>query len=116
MGKRGPAPAPTKLRVLRGETRPSRLRQGEPVPPEQPFEVPGYLDADARAEWELLAPSLVRMGLLTAVDVNAFAAYCSAVVHHRRAVRLVNETSPLIVNQSARGPEVRKHPGMQVIR
>ena len=32
MGRRGPAPTPTKLKLLRGETRPSRINRAEPKP------------------------------------------------------------------------------------
>lgn len=50
--------------------------------------------------------------MLTAWDVDLFGAYCTAVVHHRRAVRLVNET-----NVALKGPDgVVKHPAMQIVR
>ena len=113
MGKRGPAPQPTNLRLLRGETRPSRVNRNEPKPPlPARVEAPDYLDADARIVWDRLAPSLITRGVLTAWDIDLFAAYCTAVVHHRPAVRLVNESAVLIKTPDG----VSKHPAMQVVR
>lgn len=113
MGKRGPAPTPTNLRLLRGESRPSRVNKHEPKAPlAARVEPPDYLDVDARKVWDRLAPSLVQRGVLTAWDVDLFGAYCTAVVHHRRAVRLVNETAVAL-----KGPDgVVKHPAMQIVR
>ena len=113
MGKRGPASTPSHMKLVRGETRPSRVNYDEPVAPQgADLDPPDYLDADARGVWERLAPTLQSRGVLTAWDVDAFGAFCTAVVHHRRAAKLVNDTQVLIVN----GDTVRKHPGMQVIR
>jgi P27 family predicted phage terminase small subunit len=89
------------------------VNRNEPQPPlVAAVEAPDYLDADARKVWDRLAPSLVLRGVLTAWDVDLFGAYCTAVVHHRRAVQLVNATNPLLKRPD--GPV--KHPGMQVIR
>ena len=41
MGRRGPAPTPTKVKRLRGETRPSRLNLHEPSPVARPAEDAG---------------------------------------------------------------------------
>lgn len=75
-------------------------------------EPPEYLDADALAVWERLAPTLRARSLLTIWDLDLFAVYCTAVVHHRRAAQLVNDTNILVVGD--RGAV--KHPAMQVIR
>lgn len=113
MGKRGPAPTPTNLRLLRGETRPSRVNRNEPKPPVDEIVVPPtYLDADARAVWARLAPSLHARGVLTAWDADLFGTFCTAVVHHRRAVELVNQANVLLKTPSG----VTKHPAMQIIR
>lgn len=112
MGKRGPAKTPTNLAVVRGETRPSRVNYDEPTPPAEAPDPPEYLDLDALGVWRRLAPSLIARNVLTAWDVDAFAAYCTAVVHHRRAVDTVNTEGAVIRNGSTRS----KHPAMQVIR
>src|SRR5437660_1164931 len=51
MGRRGPAPTPTRLRVLRGETRPSQVNRAEPEPLAGQPVAPADLDPDAREVW-----------------------------------------------------------------
>lgn len=112
MGKRGPAPMPANVHRLHGDTRPSRIGEAEPQPPDLPVTPPEYLDADAQQEWVRLAEILGPMGLLTAADIDHLGVYCTAICHHRRAVELVNNSMPLV---TARG-QIAKHPAMQVIR
>ena len=114
MGKRGPAPKPTALRLLHGD-RADRVNDAEPVPADAPIEAPDYLDDDARAVWERVVPDLVRQHVVTAWDVDSLAVFCTAVVHHRRAVEYVNRTSVLLKGRNDADPVV-KHPAMQIIR
>jgi P27 family predicted phage terminase small subunit len=101
------------VKLLRGETRPSRLNLTEPVAPIlEPVTPPDYLDTEALAVWNGLAPSMIARGALTVWDVDLFAAFCTAVVHHRRAVRTVNDTAVLLKTPAG----AVKHPAMQVIR
>jgi P27 family predicted phage terminase small subunit len=116
MGKRGPAPQPTALKLVRGETRPSRVNKNEPKPPlAAKVEPPEYLDEEALDVWAQLAPSMIARGVLTAWDVNQFAAYCAAVVHHRRAVKIVNLQGVMRLGGGEDAVEV-KHPAMQIVR
>jgi len=113
MGRRGPAKTPTALAVVRGETRPSRVNLNAPTaPPTRPYP-PDYLDDDALAVWQRLAPSLEARGVLTVWDTDAFGAFCTAVVHHRRAVAMVNRTNVVLGRTQG---SLTKHPAMQVIR
>ena len=50
MGQRGPSPAPVALKLLRGETRPSRTRTA-PQPTDPP-DKPGDLTPEASALWD----------------------------------------------------------------
>lgn len=111
MGKRGPAPAPTAVKRLRGQ----RIHNpNEPVP--QPGlecpQPPEGLSLLARGVWERLAPDLWRTGVLTEWDRDAFGVYCSAVANHREAQALVDERG--VVVTSERGGV--KNPAMQVVR
>lgn len=114
MGKRGPAPRPTSLKLLQGD-RSDRVNVDEPTPSSLPIDAPDYLDDDARAVWDRLAPDLERQGVLTAWDVDALAVFCTAVVHHRRAVQTVNQTQVLL-KASGGHTGIVKHPAMQIIR
>ena len=112
MGKRGPAKQPAALAVAKGETRPSRVNLEAPTPPPTRPSPPEYLDVDALGVWHRLAPSLEARGILTVWDTDAFGAYCTAVVHHRRAVLEVNKAGVML----GRGTTRHKHPALQVVR
>jgi P27 family predicted phage terminase small subunit len=88
MGRRGPAPKPTSLRLLHGD-RKDRINTAEPRPRNMPPERPGWLSALAAEEWDRIAPDLVAMGTVRAVDATALAAYCEAVARLRSALGAV---------------------------
>lgn len=75
-----PVPKPTRLRMLEGNPSKRPLNMNEPQPPTTALalECPEHLGDIARDEWDLIAPILHRMGLLTDVDRDALAAYCTA--------------------------------------
>lgn len=83
MGKRGPAPKPTNVRLLHGD-RKDRINTAEPVAPEGlpscPVDTPAV-----RAVWDYTVDVLSRMSLATPADRDALLAFCEAVVMHRRA-------------------------------
>lgn len=113
MGKRGPAPKPTNLRILHGEEN-RRINRKEPQPPTYEAHPPEWISEGAQAVWERLAPSLRDRGLLTPWDVDTFAVLCDAVAQYREASELVARSGLLIKGQ--RGTEVRKNPAMQLVR
>src|SRR5262245_26664847 len=72
---RGRKPSPHNLKVISGN--PSKRPLKEPLrvggaPPR----CPSWLSSEARKEWRRLAPELIRLGLLTVLDVAVFGAYC----------------------------------------
>lgn len=95
MGKRGPHPAPTALKVVRG-TREDRVNTGEPVPDRAVVEPPGWLAGVALTIWEHYAPDLTRQGVLTAWDVEAFGACCDAAARRRKAVAAIADEGEVI--------------------
>jgi phage terminase small subunit len=58
MGKRGPAPAPTALKLVKG-THPSRVNRKEPKPAEREVKPPSWLEGVALEVWRYYAPDLV---------------------------------------------------------
>jgi phage terminase small subunit len=69
----GRPPKPTALKLVQG----SRIRKRKHEPkPRVGTTAPPWLPKDAAAEWERLSPPLLRLGLLTEVDGDAFAALC----------------------------------------
>jgi P27 family predicted phage terminase small subunit len=90
MGRRGPAPKPTALRVLHGE-KPYRINHAEPRPLlESPLR-PDWLSPHATAEWDRITPDLEHMGVAWSVDSTALACYCESVARLRAALSVVAE-------------------------
>lgn len=95
MGKRGPAGKPTALRVLHGD-RKDRINTDEPQPSAGEVAPPEWLGDEALAVWEEYAPDLEAKRVLTAWDVEAFAAWCDAVARRRDAARHVEEEGAVV--------------------
>ena len=96
MGQRGPVPAPTKLKLLHGETRPSRLGPPDPQPREELPEPPGWLTPTAREIWDRTVSELEAMGLAFAADRDSLVVYVNAVVNHARAQQLLDQSGVLL--------------------
>lgn len=116
MGLRGPAPAPTALKIMRGNPGKRALNHSEPQPGEFTSDPPPHLDDEAVAEWKRLVPILQRMKVLTEADYIALATLCQAYSTMSQAQKQLRESgllyktrtghvsqSPLlsIVNQNA---------------
>ena len=102
MGKRGPKPDRTGIDGHGNDV----------APPLGDVDPPSYLDLDAVAIWHRLAPSLAERGVLTAWDVDTFAVFVSAVAHHARAVKVINERGILVKQRSSHV----KNPALQIAR
>jgi P27 family predicted phage terminase small subunit len=74
MGKRGPAPVPTKIKIARGTVR--ARNKAEPQPPSSGVVMPGHLGEVAAARWAELLPLLQAVRVMTDADVEALARYC----------------------------------------
>ena len=88
MGKRGPRPAPTHLKLLRGNRGHRPLNKFEPQPrrPAATPDAPAFLNGYAAEEWQRVAEELFNLRLLTVVDIQPLAAYCQAYAIWRTAV------------------------------
>jgi phage terminase small subunit len=85
MTARGRPAKPTMLKVLDGD-RPDRINRSEPVPAEVDLSVPPpYLSDEAADVWRDIAPDRIRQKVLTAWDVEAFAAFCESLIILRSA-------------------------------
>ena len=101
--KPGPAPKPTKLKLVAGNPGKRPLNDSEPQYADG-CPMPPWLPAGARAEWLRVEPHLQEMGLLTVVDMAAFAGYCIAVDQLERA------TEALIPTEDRPRPEIQFAP------
>jgi P27 family predicted phage terminase small subunit len=76
MGRRGPPPEPTKLRVLKGNPGKRPLNEREPQPRTETPRCPAWLPPAAKKVWQRLMPELKTMRVLTYIDGDALVAYC----------------------------------------
>jgi P27 family predicted phage terminase small subunit len=113
MGKRGPAPKPTALRLLHGD-RPARTNFDEPKPDGGPPVCPDDVSDGVRAVWEYTLSQLIVMGIATPADRDALLCYCEAVVTHRRASAVLSK-SQILVPGAIKGTVVR-NPAIQIQR
>lgn len=93
MGLRGPQPKPTALKVLEGNPGKQKLNDKEPVykAPDKTLKPPTWLLKEAKKEWKKLAPTLIAMGVLTEVDIDAFAAMCQNYAYYLEVDRKITE-------------------------
>jgi P27 family predicted phage terminase small subunit len=90
-----------------------KLRPGEPKPPEGVVRMPSGLSGRAQTQWRKLAPDLIRMGVLTAVDASAFAIYCEQWNVYDKAQAAVNEFGPTV---RGRNGEPIRNPAYSIMR
>lgn len=109
MGKRGPSPRPTHLRVLDGNPSKRPLNGDEPRPEGSPT-CPTTLDKEAQAEWRRIEKSMPP-SLYAAVDRGLLTAWCSAWSLHRKAAKALAEEGEVI--DTARGPARNPWLGIQ---
>lgn len=112
MGVRGPAPKPSKLRLLDG-THPERVNPREPLPSTELPEPPDDAADDVREVWDYTVAQLGVMGIASAADRDSLYCYCQAVVTHRKAAKLL-AGSPVLI-KGALGGLVR-NPALAVAR
>lgn len=117
MGKRGPAPAPTPIRILHGETKASRLNPNPPRPRRSPTGYPAMpddLSDEAKRVWRRVRFAIGETGVVTLADVDILRAYCEAAARLRYASVQLEATGPMI--RGARRGELVKNPLHQIVR
>lgn len=96
----GRPPKPTHLKILSGNPGKRPLPENEPKPTPIAPKPPSWLDREAKREWKRLSRELERLGLLTAVDGTAFAAYCQAYSRWRQAEEAIRREGMVVTTES----------------
>lgn len=91
MGRRGPPPTPTHLRVLNGNPGKRPPNRREPRPAKTSPRCPAWLSKDAKNAWKRMVPALRAIGVLTSVDGEALAAFCQTYARWRQAEEFLDQ-------------------------
>ena len=91
MAQRGRKPKPTALKMLEGNPGGRPLNEAEPKPQKKAPRCPPWLEDEAKREWKRMAKVLEQMGLLTEMDMAAFAGYCQAYARWKEAEEYISE-------------------------
>lgn len=113
MGRRGPAPKPTVLKLLEGNPGKRPLNKKEPKPTGAPVLREDMSDA-SRAVWARVVDAYGHTGVLTAADGDALRIYCEAVVRYEAAALLLERSGPVV--KGARSGDLVRNPLHQIVR
>jgi P27 family predicted phage terminase small subunit len=94
---------PTALHIINGN--PSRLRLRDRNEPEPPIEIPpapAHLMGEAKNEWDRIAPKLLALRLLSALDRAALSVYCRAWAQHVEAEQQLARAAAIAFNNDGK--------------
>ena len=111
MGRRGPVPMPSVIKVARGNPGKRRIQPDVPMPPGAP-DMPKHLSALARAEWRRIVEQLMLVpGLLAKTDWAVVAAVCECHEEIVKADRALERGGRYLKTKTG---FMRKHPALEV--
>lgn len=93
MATRGRKPKPTAMKELEGNPGKHPLNTSEPKPNKKAPACPKWLEPEAKKEWRRLAKQMEAIGILTEVDMAAFAGYCQAYARWKEAEEFITQHS-----------------------
>ena len=96
MAQRGRKPKPTPLKLLEGNPGKRPLPKGEVRLASKAPRCPQWLEEDAKKEWKRMGKILEQMGILTEMDMTAFAGYCQAYARWKEAEEFLSKHGSII--------------------
>jgi len=90
---------PTALRVLTGKAGHRPLPKNEPKPELGAVPPPWMTAPGAVAEWDRMAPRLLKLGLLTEVDGEALALLCGHLADAGEQMRMARPVDPRLTSE-----------------
>jgi P27 family predicted phage terminase small subunit len=96
MATRGRKPTPSAIKALEGNPGKRALNEREPRPEKKAPSCPKWLEPEAKKEWRRLAKKMEALGVLTEVDMAAFAGYCQAYARWKQAEERITDRGLVI--------------------
>jgi len=96
VGKRGPRPEPTALRIVKGNPGKRPLPKHEPRPAVRLPPAPSWLTTEAKAEWKRTGEKLLRVGVMTETDTTALLVYCETWARWKDAQDQLFKFGPIV--------------------
>lgn len=114
MGRRGPPPKPTILKLAGGNPGKRPLNGAEPIPPSGAPEVPAFVAADQKclALWKSLVPQLAAVHLARRIDGLTLGRYCELFVRWIEDAEFVRKNGS---TYAVRGQPTTKSPQGKVL-
>lgn len=100
MAQRGRKPKPTAVKVLEGNPGKRSLNTSEPKPEKKAPRCPAWLEDEAKKEWKRMAKQLEHLGILTEIDMAAFAGYCQAYARWKEAEEFITQHGAIVKTPS----------------
>ncbi len=100
MAERGRKPKPTVLKKLEGNPGKRELNFFEPQPEKIAPKCPTWLEPEAKKEWKRSSKELETLGILTQVDMAAFAGYCQAYARWKEAEEFITKHGTIVKTPS----------------
>ncbi|MEK3988446.1 phage terminase small subunit P27 family [Robertmurraya sp. FSL R5-0851] len=100
MAQRGRKPKPTAIKALEGNPGKRQLNQSEPQPDKKAPRCPTWLEPEAKKEWRRMVKQLEQLGILTEVDMAAFAGYCQAYARWKEAEEFITKHGTIVKTPS----------------
>ena len=96
MAVRGRKPKPTAIKELEGNPGHRALNCYEPTPDRRAPRCPSWLEDEAKKEWKRMGAVLEQYGLLTDMDMAAFAGYCQAYARWKEAEEFITQHGTMV--------------------
>ena len=110
MGKRGPAPRPSKVLKLIGSGLPG-TRTELPASGKRP-PCPSWLSREGKAEWKRIVPKLEELGIIDEVDRASLATYCETWNQFYRAIKPIRKEGETFKTPAG---YIQQHPAVAIL-
>lgn len=111
MAKPGTKPQPSHMKLVRGNPGKRPINENEPQPDMDLPTPPEGLSDHALKQWDIVAPQLHKMGVLSKIDATALEMYCVAYGNWREAQEKIRRYGPLV---KAKSGFLQQSPYMQI--